>query len=112
MKRLVLTIIVAVGSCFVSMCGKEDLVGGHTAPPFEGVVLDSATLAPVESVKVILKDTISEIVAALTDSVGDFSVTNFDGVDPLIFFFRKTGYVEVMHVVTPGERANIGIQRR
>ncbi len=112
MKRLIVIVIAAAGSFLVSMCGKDDLILGHVTAHYEGFVLDSATLAPVESVKVTAVDTIPEFLLTLSDSTGFFDLHDKIGNSELPLFFRKAGYTTAVRMLTSGQRTTIKIQQQ
>jgi len=111
MKRLLLIVIVAGSSVFVSMCGKEDLISDGNETMFEGLVSDSVTGIPVESVKVNAIDTVPGFRVIFTDSSGFFDLIDISGHNQLPFFFRKDGYETALCTLTAGQRKTIRIQK-
>ncbi|MBN4056742.1 hypothetical protein JYU19_00360 [bacterium AH-315-J21] len=112
MKRLALIIIVGVSSAFISMCGKDDIIFGHTPSLFEGFVLDSATLTPIESVKVTVVDTLPEYLLNFTDTIGFFDFEEGLGNSKVPVFFRKGGYFTALCTLKTGRRDTLFIQKQ
>jgi len=111
MKRLLLIVIVGVGSVFVAMCDKKDIILDGNATMFEGLVQDSATGIPAESVKVTPIDTVPEIIVTFTDSAGFFDFYDIGGRSEMPFFFRKSGYETVSCTLTAGQRLTVRIKK-
>jgi hypothetical protein len=112
MKRLLLIVLFAVGASLISMCEKKDIVFGLSGDPFEGIVQDSVTLAPIESVRVNPVDTAPEFVVIRTDPNGFFEFFEGSGSSELPFFFRKNGYVAKVCTLTAGQRDTINIGKQ
>ncbi len=70
-------------------CEEDDLVFGHTFEDVQGVVLDSLTLQPIDSVTITFLDTTATSTPHFTDTLGAFKFGIAGNQSPL--FFRKTG---------------------
>ncbi len=112
MKRIVLIVPIAVGVLFISMCGEKDFVFDGNSTTFEGIVQDSATGTPVESVNVSPIDTILGISKLFTDSVGFFGFIDPSGRAESPLFFLKAGYETVLCTLVAGRRDTIHLGKQ
>jgi hypothetical protein len=88
MKKLIVLLGGLLTVLALGACGGETIA--DRAYFYDGVVLDSATLNPLDSIVVSFGDTLSPSAVALTDSVGEYEFALF-GKFPEITF-RRVGY--------------------
>jgi len=94
------------------MCEGKDIIFDSETTKFEGIVQDSASGAPIASVRVNPTDTVSGFITLTTDSSGFFEFFDITGSDKLPFFFRKTGYTPKACTLLAGQAATIQIHRQ
>ncbi len=58
---------------------------------YVGVVFDSASVTPLDSVEVVIGDTLLPVVQSFTDSLGEYRLELFGGGAPRLTF-RRQGY--------------------
>ncbi len=74
----------------VSGCDENDLAFVTRFEDVQGVVLDSLTLQPIDSVTITIFDTVQTLTTYFTDTLGFFKFEIAGNQSPL--FFRKQGY--------------------
>jgi len=86
----------------IGACGGETI--SDALFTYRGVVMDSATIVPLDSVDVVAGDTLQPREQALTDSVGEYWLDLF-GVGTAQLTFRRAGYKT--QVVNTNTNANV-----
>lgn len=90
MRRIIFSVAASVWLLTLSGCEEDDLITGHTFEDVQGVVLDSLTLQPIDSVTITIFDTAGTSTPYFTDTLGVFKFEIGGNQSPL--FFRKPGY--------------------
>jgi hypothetical protein len=102
MKQVLVLITALVIGAGILSCDSE-FTGPNLLIPVTGVVLDSATGAPLDSVFINSKDTLTSTSIAMTDSTGKFGPEVF--LPPIALIFRRAGYSpKVVTIINPPGR--------
>lgn len=89
-RKLILIVVTSVSLMTFNGCEEDDVITGHIFEDVQGVVLDSLTLQPIDSVTITFLDTAATSTPHFTDTLGAFKFGIGGNQSPL--FFRKPGY--------------------
>ncbi|MCH7878525.1 MAG: hypothetical protein IH914_04325 [candidate division Zixibacteria bacterium] len=92
MRKLILIIVASVSLVTFGGCEDNALVD-LGADSVVGIILDSLSLAPIDSVGIRLNDTAIPAPFFFTDSAGNFRAETGFGERLQIIHFSKTGYI-------------------
>ena len=92
MRKLILIVVVCVSLVTFGGCDHVTTDPG-SSDSVRGVVLDSLSLAPIDSVGIRLNDTATPAPFFFTDSAGNFRAETGFGERLQIIHFSKTGYI-------------------
>ncbi len=89
MKKPIVLFVTLLITVALGACGGEAIVDRLFT--YQGVVLDSASTTPLDSVEVVVGDTLQPRILALTDSLGEYRLDLF-GAGTSQLTFRRQGY--------------------